>query len=163
MQPDGRVWAVVGGAVGLASGKVMDRATTWFRGRQSEASRRREDEVVPHGAPVVVAKRLVAPLGVDLTDDQAVRLGLVLHRCLGITYGIAAAILARRGMRPVLAGLATAAVGFVVVDEALNSVLGPPPQAYPVESHLRGVVGHLTFGLSAGLMLAAVGRLLPRR
>jgi hypothetical protein len=50
--------------------------------------------------------------------------------------------------------------GFLLVDEAANSLFfTPPPQAYPVESHLRGVVGHLVFGATLGALLALARRL----
>jgi hypothetical protein len=55
----------------------------------------------------------------------------------------------------VRAGVATGAGAFVLVDEgaAITKV-----RAYPVESHLRGVIGHTAFGLAAGAMLRIVSR-----
>ena len=85
---------------------------------------------------------------------------MVLHRSLGVAYGVAAAALVRAGVRPFLAEIVTGATAFVLVDEGLSSAaFTPPPGAYPVESHLRGVVGHLTFGVAAGVMLAVARRL----
>jgi hypothetical protein len=50
--------------------------------------------------------------------------------------------------------------GFLLMDELANSLFfTPPPQAYPVESHLRGVVGHLTLGVVTGALLALARRL----
>ena len=60
----------------------------------------------------------------------------------------------------------TGATAFLLVDEGLTSTaFTPPPRAYPVESHLRGVVGHITFGVAAGAMLVIarwLGRLRPK-
>jgi hypothetical protein len=50
--------------------------------------------------------------------------------------------------------------GFLLVDELANSLFfTPPPQAYPPESHLRGLVGHLTFGAATGVLLSVARRL----
>jgi hypothetical protein len=69
-------------------------------------------------------------------------------------------VLTRRGVPPVAAGLASGAGGFLLVDELANGLFfTPPPQAYPVESHLRGIVGHLTFGATLGALLAVARRL----
>jgi hypothetical protein len=151
---------VVGAAAGYVAGQVMDRATTWYYERQSDASKEREQELLPDGAPLAAARKLAALVGGELTDDQAGKLALAMHQGLGQLYGVVAAALARRGTPPVTAGLASGVGGFLVVDELANSLFfTPPPQAYPVESHLRGAVGHLTFGAVTGLLLALARRL----
>ncbi len=78
-----------------------------------------------------------------------------------MTYGAVAALLAARGVPPVTAGIATGAGALVLVDELALSAVLPPPTAYPVASHLRGVAGHLALGATVGLLLAAARRLLP--
>ena len=83
-----------------------------------------------------------------------------MHRSLGQGYGVAAAALAGAGVPPLAAGVASGMAGFLLVDEAANSLFfTPPPQAYPVESHLRGAVGHLAFGATLGVLLAVARRL----
>jgi len=47
------------------------------------------------------------------------------------------------------------AAAWALVDEATAL---PTFTDYPVESHLRGVVGHGTFGLVAGALLSLVER-----
>jgi hypothetical protein len=150
----------VGAAAGVAAGQVMDRATTWFYERQSDASRQRENELLPEGAPMASARKLAGLIGAEPTDDQTGQLAAAMHRSLGQLYGVAAAALTRRGVPPVAAGVATGVGGFLLVDELANSLFfTPPPQAYPVESHLRGLVGHLTFGAATGVLLALARRL----
>ena len=150
----------VGAAAGVAAGQVMDRATTWFYERQSDASRQRENELLPEGAPMASARKLAGLIGAEPTDDQTGQLAAAMHRSLGQLYGVAAAALTRRGVPPVAAGVATGLGGFLLVDELANGLFfTPPPQAYPVESHLRGVVGHLTFGATTGVLLALARRL----
>lgn len=155
------IWDLcAGGAMGYGSSRVMDQATGWHLGRQTEASRRREEEVAPGGAPVLAGKKLARLVGREVTDADAARIGLFVHRSLGVQYGIAAAALVRAGIRPIWAGIMTGAAAFVLVDEGVNSAFfTPPPQAYPVESHLRGVVGHLAYGAVVGAMLTAARRL----
>lgn len=148
----------IGAAIGYASSMAMDKATGWYLGYQSEASRRREEEVAPGGAPVLVGKKLARLVGRDVSDEGAVKIGSLVHRSLGMTYGMAAA-LTRKDVAPLAAGVATGATAFLVVDEAfLSAFFTPPPWAYPIESHLRGVVGHLGYGLAAGAMLSVARR-----
>ena len=150
----------VGAAAGVAAGQVMDRATTWFYERQSDASRQRENELLPEGAPMASARKLAGLIGAEPTDDQTGQLAAAMHRSLGQLYGVAAAALTRRGVPPVAAGVATGLGGFLLVDELTNGLFfTPPPQAYPVESHLRGLVGHLTFGAATGVLLSVARRL----
>jgi hypothetical protein len=150
----------VGAAAGYVAGQVMDRATTWFYGRQSDESKQREQELLPEGAPVASARKLAGALGIEPTEDQTSTLAATLHHSLGQLYGVVAASMTRRGVSPVAAGLASGAGGFLLVDELANSLFfTPPPQAYPAESHLRGLVGHLTFGAALGVLLAVARRL----
>jgi hypothetical protein len=151
---------VVGAAAGYLAGQVMDKATTWFYERQSDASKRRESELLPEGAPMASARKLAGLVGAEPTDDQAGTIASTLHHSLGQLYGVVAAALTRNGVPPVTAGLASGTAGFLLVDELANSLFfTPPPQAYPVESHLRGAVGHLTFGAAIGVLLALARRL----
>jgi hypothetical protein len=106
------------------------------------------------------ARKLAGLIGAEPTDDQAGALAAALHQSLGQLYGVVAAALARNDVPPVTAGLTIGAAGFLLVDELANSLFfTPPPQAYPVESHLRGLVGHLTFGAATGVLLAVAKRL----
>jgi hypothetical protein len=151
---------LVGVAAGSVAGQVMDKATTWFYVRQSDASKRREGEVLPEGAPMASARKLAGLIGYEPTDDQAGTIASSLHRSLAQLYGVAAAALTRRGVPPLQAGLATGVAGLLLVDELANSLFfTPPPWAYPPESHLRGAVGHLTFGATTGALLALARRL----
>ena len=151
---------LVGAAAGYVAGQAMNQATTWFYDRQSDASKQREQELLPEGAPIASARKLTGLLGIEPTDDQTGTIAKAMHQSLGQGYGVAAAALTRRGTSPLAAGVAAGMGGFLLVDELANSLFfTPPPQAYPVESHLRGVVGHLPFGAVTGLLLAVARRL----
>jgi hypothetical protein len=146
---------VAGALAGYTASRAMDAATTWFYGRQSDESKVRENELAPGGALVQLGKQLGGAFGRDLDDKEAGRIGLAVHRTLGVGYGIAAARLIGRGVPPLAAGMAAGTAGLVLIDEgtAITQFF-----EYPVESHLRGVVGHTTLGLAIGLLLSVLAR-----
>ena len=116
--------------------------------------------MAPGGTLVLAGRRLAGAVGRAVTDAEAARIGHVVHRSLGVSYGIAAAALVRAGIGPLRAGIMAGAAAFLLVDEGVNSAFfTPPPRAYPLQSHLRGVVGHLAYGVVAGTMLAVARRL----
>jgi hypothetical protein len=45
----------------------------------------------------------------------------------------------------------------------MSAFVTPPPWAYLVESHVRGIVGHLAYGGAVGVMLAVAHRLVAVR
>lgn len=50
---------------------------------------------------------------------------------------------------------------YAIVDEGLNPVIGSSaPQAYPLSTHLRGLVGHLVYGAVVALTVEVGFRLL---
>jgi hypothetical protein len=145
----------VGALAGYAASRTMDQATTLFYARQTQASKDREEELAPGGTLVQVGKDLGRAAGRDLDDATAGRVGLAVHRTMGVGYGMAAAALVRRGLRPLNAGLAVGGAAWALIDEgtAISTFAD-----YPVESHLRGVVGHLTLGLAIGALLSLIDR-----
>jgi hypothetical protein len=147
--------AITGALAGYAASRTMDAATTWFYRGQSEESKIRENQLAPGGALVQVGKQLGAVVGRDLDDAQAGRVGLVVHRSLGVGYGVMTTRLVRRGVPPLAAGMAVGTAALVLVDEGLAITQF---FEYPVESHLRGVVGHATIGLVIGSILSLVDR-----
>ncbi len=149
----GNIW--VGALAGYAASRTMDRATTLFYGMQTDESKTREEELAPGGTLVQLGKQLGGAVGFDLTDEQAGRIGFAVHRTFGMLYGMAAAALVARGVRPITAGIATGTAAWVLIDEGTAL---PTFTDYPVESHLRGVVGHATLGGVIGLLLSLIER-----
>lgn len=143
----------VGALVGYVASRTMDQATTRFHASQSDESKRREQELAPGGTLVQLGKQIGGAVGRELTDDEAGRVGLAVHRTLGVSYGMGASALVKRGVRPLVAGLAVGALAFVLVDEgtAIAQLTD-----YPLASHARGVVAHAAFGLTAGVLLALI-------
>jgi hypothetical protein len=156
---------LLGIGAGYLASKLMDRVTTAYLERQSEASKQREEQLQDVPAYVKAAEKLAAVRGLDLDQERAEHLGLRLHRGLGLSGGVAAALLASRGMNPVGAGILTGLGLWLVVDEGANALFGltPPPTAYPRETHVRGLVGHLAYGGSLGILLGVGNMLFLRR
>lgn len=151
---------VIGALVGYTASRLMDAATSWFYDRQSEESRLREEEIAPGGALVQVGTQVGQLAGRDLDRAAAGRVGLAVHRTLGVTYGVLATRLVRRGVPPLRAGLLVGTAAFVVVDEGLAIT---DALRYRWESHARGVVGHGTLGTAIGVLLSLVDDPPPSR
>ena len=155
---------VVGAGFGAAM--VMGKATTFMYEQQSEDAKKQEEEASYGIAYNVAAKKGAALLGQDLSDDQAGRIGSGIHYALALGW-VPVYMVARRrwGMTPFGAGVATGLSMSVLVDEVGNPLLGltPPPQEYPLVSHLRGVAGHLVYGLSVAGFVEAGMRIMGRR
>jgi hypothetical protein len=148
------VGSVTGALVGYAASRTMDAATTRYYARQSERSRAREEEIAHGGTLVQLGHQLAGATGRTVDDAEAGRIGLGVHRTRGVLYGVGAAALTRRGLSPLVAGPLTGALAWLVVDEGLSV---PTAFDYCPESHIRGVIGHGTWGLAAGLLLALAG------
>ncbi len=143
----------VGALAGYVASRTMDQATALFYGLQTQKSKDREEELAPGGTLMQLGKQLGEAAGRELDDEAAGRVGLAVHRTFGTLYGVAAAALVGRGVAPLRAGLVVGAAAWAVIDEGTAL---PQFTDYPVESHLRGVVGHGSYGLVAGLLLSAV-------
>ena len=75
-------------------------------------------------------------------------------------------VLRRRfGMSSFGAGAACGLSMSILVDEIGNPLLGftPPPQKYPLVSHLRGFAGHLVYGLGVAALVEAGWKVTRRR
>jgi hypothetical protein len=142
---------VTGAVVGYVASRVMDVATSTYYGRQSADSKRRETEIAPHGTLVELGQMLGGVVGRELAPEAAGRVGLAAHRTLGATYGTIASVLVNRGMPPILAGGAVGLAAWLIVDEGLSL---PTIAQYMPESHIRGLIGHSTWGLAAGTLLS---------
>ncbi len=145
--------------------KLMDRVTTAYQERQSGASKQREKELQDQPSYARAAEKLADVTGREIDRDRAEQLGLRLHVGLGLSGGVIAGLFAARGMNPLVAGLLTGLAIWVVVDEGANYVLGltPPATAYPRETHIRGLVGHLAYGGTLGALLALGSAVFARK
>lgn len=142
----GAAAGVVGGYVGT---KVMNPVTTKLQALAPEADKQREKAVSPGSPYKIGAEKAAALLGVKLTEGQLNAAASAMPYTVGITGGLLYVALRRLlHLNPLLAGLTSGMALFVVVDEGLTPTLGlsAPDRAYPLSTHLRGLIGHLAYG-----------------
>jgi hypothetical protein len=157
--------AALVGLAGFGAAQVMGKATTFMYEQTTDEAKEQEEEVSYGVAYNVAAKKTAALAGKELSQEQASKAGNALHYALALGW-VPVYMVARRrlGMTPFGAGVASGLSMAVLVDEIANPLLGftPPPQKYPLVTHLRGLAGHLVYGLGvAGLVEAgwkATGR-----
>lgn len=139
--------ALISGYIGT---KVMEPVSMKLYEMESDADRQREDAVRPGPPYDIAAEKTAGLLGVQLSDTQKQTAGLVFHYGLGMGWAPVYTFLRRHtSLNPLLAGLVAGAAMSLIVDEGLTPMLGfsAPNKAYPLATHLRGVVAHLTFGV----------------
>ncbi|HEX6507992.1 MAG TPA: DUF1440 domain-containing protein [Chloroflexota bacterium] len=149
--------------IGLASGQagnlVMDRVTTILQEKEPQLAKEQEAKVSPGISYNIAARQLSERAGLHLSDEQVSRLGSVFHTGLGLAGGELYVLLRRvTSMRPVPAALTMSMVLFLGVDEGLTPLMGwsTPPNAYPLATHLRGLIGHLSLGATVALTAEAL-------
>ncbi|MDQ3811386.1 MAG: DUF1440 domain-containing protein, partial [Chloroflexota bacterium] len=113
-------------------------------------ARRKEDRARGGATAYSIAARKGASIaGVPLNDREQERLGRAIHWALGIGAGATYAVLRRRvASVGRTAGLAFGSGFWLLLDEVAVPALGltPGPQAFPWQTHARGLAGHLSFG-----------------
>jgi uncharacterized membrane protein YagU involved in acid resistance len=152
---------VRGFIAGTISAWIMDRATWFVQDRQPPETLKRERAAWKDGldVPHVAVYRLRKAASFPAKREQPSTLGILLHYLFGIGPAILYASLRERDQRysadrGLLYGLAI----FLLWDEALSVATGiaSPPQAYPWQAHLRGLVGHLSLGVATHVALTAL-------
>jgi len=157
--------ALLSGLAGLGATAAMSKATTAIYERQSEAIKKREQKVSSGVAYTAAAKKAARMARVELSEQAADKAGLLLHYSLGIGWVPVYLLLRRRWeMKPLGAGVTAGLSMALIIDEVANPALGTtsPPQAYPVVTHLRGLAGHLVYGLSVAAIVETGTKLLGR-
>jgi len=154
-------WTTVAiGAVGGALGTIaMEPVTTFLYQHEDEPDKKREEELRKEPALNVLAARLIELVGAEPTDESKRRLATALHWMYGMGWGALYALLRRRV--PMLRkglGLPFGVLFALVGDEVMNQVLGltAPPKAWPIDAHLRGVVGHVAYAAATESTLRAL-------
>jgi hypothetical protein len=140
-----------GALAGTIATWLMDQVTTALYQGQSKAITAKEKQAQPDGKSSValMLERVEETAGVELDDDQRALAQQLMHYALGAVPG-ALYVFARERIPGVGAarGLIYGALLFLINDEWLNWRLGfaGSPGAYPTETHMRGLVGHLVLG-----------------
>lgn len=150
---------LIGAVAGAAATWIMDKGTTVLYGRESEDSRRQENEAREGKTAYGVAAEKVAVIaGKELSKKQRQGYGTGIHWSLGAGAGALYGVLRPRTRWASLGfGTFYGLLFWLVVDEGANTALGltPPPQEFPWETHARGLAGHLLYGVTAEATLQA--------
>ena len=155
--------ALVGGLMGGAAVWLMDQTTTGLLSAQSKDVTARDEAARPHGRGSVENMVVAADeaLNLDLDEQGRTKAATAVHYALGIVPGAVYGVVRRRVPGAGAAnGLLFGTLLWAVNDEYLNTALGfaAPPEAYPVETHWRGFVGHAVLGVATDTGLALLGR-----
>ena len=151
-----------GAIAGAVATWLMNQATTWMYEHESDDAKQRENEA--RGGRTAyerAAERAASAAGMALSEEQRNQAGTAIHWGTGIAAGALYAVLRKR--RPAIAaanGLPFGIGFFLIVDELLNPLLSltPGPQAFPWQTHARGLGGHLAFGATTELVLEGLDR-----
>lgn len=158
--------ATVGVLSGAVAVKAMDSVTTKLYQWESPSDKKREQDVSPGPSYDIAARDLAGRLGIALSDEQAKMAGQDFHEGLGFAAGLIYLALRRwTNLSPLAAALIVALGLWAGLDEGLTPAMGwsAPDSAYPLATHLRGFVGHLTLGAVVALMVEVLSGMLGRR
>lgn len=141
----------VGLLAGLAATKVTEYAQQALWAATPEKTRQQEQRVRP-GPPFRVAAEKTADLaGFDLDEREMQAAGMVFHYASGVGWGPVYCLMRRAaGMGSLGAGVAAGMSMSVILDELVTPALGfsAPNEDYPAAAHVRGLLGHLVYGLA---------------
>ena len=148
---------------GAAAIYATDRLDWYLWGLEGPALRAQTRAARPGGLDPahVLAQRLAAALGQELSPAQPNPVGVAIHYGLGAAMGALYALLrSRAGFVGAGHGVPFGMTMFLLEDEAMNTALGAAgrPGAYPWQDHARGLVAHGFFGyMTDGLLRVLFG------
>ena len=152
-----------GAIAGAAAIYATDRLDDYLWGLEGPAVRARTRAARPGGMDPahVLAHRLAAAVGQELSPAQPNPVGIAIHYGLGGLMGALYALLrSRAGFVAAGSGVPFGVTMFLLEDELMNTSLGTAgrPGAYPWQDHARGLVAHGFFGyMTNGLLRALFG------
>jgi hypothetical protein len=151
-----------GAVVGLCATQALDWLSTILYESEGARARAAEDEargdLQAYEAAILKIARAAR---LTLTRDEIAKWGWRLHKGLGVLGGLTYLALRKRYPRVGAAfGLAFGAGFFLGVDELLMPLLGltPGPRRFPWQTHARGALSHLAYGVTAEAAARALDR-----
>jgi hypothetical protein len=153
--------ALRGAIAGAAAVCLMDLVTTAMFDRQDPALTKREEAARPNKQPALsnLVDMLDEETGADLSQEQRDSLVPILHYALGVVPGAIYGVLHRAPLVRSFNGAFYGVALWAINDEYLNSRLGlaAPFDAYPPETHARGLLGHLVLGITTDTGISLLG------
>jgi uncharacterized membrane protein YagU involved in acid resistance len=153
---------VIGALSGYAGSKVMNLVTTALYDWTPEAAKEREKRVSPGLSYNVAARDLAGRVGIQLADQEASKVGALFHQGLALGAGeMYVALRQTTSLAPIWSALVVSMTLFVGVDEGMTPLMGwsAPVTAYPLATHLRGLIGHLALGATVAMTAESLSRL----
>lgn len=149
------------GAIGVTA---MDYLVTWpmYKLEDTEAHQK-EKELQPEGkwAAHVGVKKVADAIGARPSEDTIFYAGKIQHYMIGMAPSVLYALYYNKV--PILKkskGLLFGLGLFILMDEIVTPSLGlsGPTTKYPWQAHLRGLLGHLMFGVATHYALEAMDK-----
>lgn len=144
--------ALQGAVAGTVGVWVMDQVDWYMYNHEDPQARQRTQEVRPGGLDPahVLANKVAGAFGTELSPPQPHPAGIAIHYSLGIGPGALYGALQDRA--PVLGVGRGALYGlglFLLQDELANAATGlsARPGQYPWQTHARGLVAHIVYGV----------------
>ena len=150
---------LLGAAAGGVATVALGGVTSALYERENRLARWREGRARGgESAYEIAADKLAGLVDVGLSDKQRSTAGTAVHYGIGIGSGALYGALRRSLPLPgPVRGLAFGVALWLVADEGANPALGltPGPRSFPWQTHVRGLVAHLVFGVVAESVLGA--------
>ena len=160
--------AALGALAGAAATAAMTPLTTYLARRQPASASRQEKAVTERlgASPTVkVAQKAASALGTWISPAKRSLAGDIVHYGFGTFWGAALGALASRWKPlPAGTGVALGILLWMSMDEGALPALGLSGKAseYPRETHVRGLAGHLVYGVVLDRGLAVLRAALRR-
>ena len=155
------VYGAVGGVIGTYAMEILSSA---LYKRESSEKRQREEQLREEPPVMVLAERLIHQAGIEVTPERKERVGKAIHWSYGLGWGALYGVVRRRVPVFARAGGLLFGISFALVgDELMNSVMGlsAPPKEFPIDAHVRGLLGHVAFTAAADGTVRGLDAVLP--
>lgn len=145
--------AIYGGIGGVIGTLVMEQVASALYTLEAEEKKKIEEQIRPEPPFMTLARRLAANASDGPPSEATIqRLGQAIHWGYGIGWGALYGVLHDR--IPSLsraAGLPFGIAFSLIGDELMTTAmkLTPPPQAFPIDAHVRGLAAHVAYTAAA--------------
>ncbi|MCJ8166015.1 DUF1440 domain-containing protein [Pontibacter sp. E15-1] len=142
----------IGGVAGVVGTMAMPVVTKLMYRHESQEKKDLEEKLRPEPPFKTMTKKIVHGVNVNPSKETMRTLSMGMHWGYGIAWGVLYGALRKK--YPVLSKFGGALFGtlfFLIGDELVNTAfkITPPPQKFPIDAHVRGLMGHLTFTAAA--------------
>jgi len=152
--------ALIGSVAGLAGGQALEFVAQFMYDRTDPENVRREARIEPRAPFIVLTQKVAEQLGVTVSEENQKAWETAIKTALVMGTGAAYVATARRWPFGWLTGgLLFGTLFWLVEDEGMGPLMGlsGDNSKYPMEAHLRGLMAHAAFGVTAALVAKTLG------